>query len=78
MGSPRGRNAEFLAQALGAGLVLPACTVAGYLAGKWVAGLAGWRPDLPAYAGAALGVVAGFWNLFALLNRLDRPSGGGS
>lgn len=78
MGSSRGRYAELAAQALGAGIVLPACTVLGYLAGRWLNRLAGWGTDAAPYAGAALGVVAGFWNLFALLRRLDRSGGDGT
>lgn len=78
MGSSWGRYAQTAAQALGAGIALPACTVVGYFAGRWVGRLAGWPGDTASYVGAALGVAAGFWNLFALLRRLDRPGGGGA
>jgi hypothetical protein len=65
------RDLAGLGEALGAGIVLPACTVVGYLGGRSVGRLLHWG-DTAAYAGAALGVVAGFWNLFALVKRADR------
>jgi len=66
------RDLAGLGEALGAGIVLPACTVAGYLGGRFVGRHLHWG-DAAAYAGAALGVAAGFWNLFSLLKRADRP-----
>lgn len=65
------RDLAGLGEALGAGIVLPACTVVGYLGGRFAGRLLHWG-DVAAYAGAALGVAAGFWNLFALLKRADR------
>lgn len=64
-----------LADALGAGLVLPACTVAGFLGGRWLGRLFA-LGETGAYMGAALGVVAGFWNLMAMVRRIDRRGGG--
>jgi hypothetical protein len=70
-----GRNAGTLADALGAGLVLPACTVVGFLGGRWLGRLLA-LGETAAYAGAALGVVAGFWSLLAMVRRADRRGGG--
>ena len=70
-----GRDIGGLAEALGAGIVLPACTVAGYLGGRFLGRLVGWG-EVAAYAGAALGVSAGFWNLFSLARRADRKRNG--
>jgi hypothetical protein len=70
-----GRDAGGLADALGAGLVLPACTVAGFLGGRWLGRLLS-LGETAAYFGGALGVVAGFWNLMAMLRRFDRRGGG--
>jgi hypothetical protein len=72
VGSPLQRYSQVAAQALGAGLALPACTVAGYLAGRWLGRLLGWTGETAPDVGAALGVAAGFWNLFLLLKRFDR------
>ena len=47
-----GRDIGGLAEALGAGIVLPACTVAGYLGGRFLGRLVGWGV-VAAYAGAA-------------------------
>jgi Putative F0F1-ATPase subunit Ca2+/Mg2+ transporter len=74
MGSPWGRYAETAAQVLGAGIALPACTVVGFLGGRWLGRFFGWG-ETAAYVGAALGVAAGFWNLVALVTRLGRPKG---
>jgi hypothetical protein len=65
------RDLAGLGEALGAGIVLPACTVVGYLGGRFVGGLLHWG-DAAAYAGAALGVAAGFWSLLRMLGRADR------
>jgi hypothetical protein len=59
-----------VARASAAGILFPLSIVAGYLLGKWVGGAIG-LGDWPAYAGAALGVAAGFWNLFRLLRGFD-------
>jgi hypothetical protein len=68
------RDLAGLAQALGAGILLPACTVAGYFGGRLVGRLFD-GGDVVAYAGAAVGVVAGFWNLLAMLGRMDGRRG---
>ncbi len=70
-----GRDVGDLADALGAGLVLPACTVAGFLAGRWLGRILSVQ-ETAAYVGAALGVVAGFWSLMRMLRRIDRRGGG--
>jgi hypothetical protein len=49
--------------------------VAGYFGGRWLGRLLGLGGETAAYAGAALGVVAGFWNLFMLVRRIDRRGG---
>jgi hypothetical protein len=59
-----------VARASAAGILFPLSIVAGYLMGKWLGralGLGTW----PAFLGAALGVAAGFWNLYRLLRGLD-------
>jgi Putative F0F1-ATPase subunit Ca2+/Mg2+ transporter len=64
-----------VARASAAGLLFPLSIVAGFLLGKWVGralGLGAW----PAFLGAALGVGAGFWNLFRLLRGLEEPDAG--
>jgi len=70
-----GRDTGGLAEALSAGIVLPVCTVAGFLSGRFLGRLLGWG-EAVAYAGAALGVAAGFWNLFSLARRADRSKNG--
>lgn len=67
---PRPRYAA-VAQASTAGILFPACLVAGYFLGKWVGRALGWGDTL-AIIGAALGVVAGFVNLFRMLRRMER------
>lgn len=60
---------SLLAEASVAGLLFPLSIVAGYFLGKWIAdrfGLGEW----PSFVGAALGVAAGFWNLFRLARRM--------
>lgn len=63
-----------VARASAAGVIFPLSIVAGYLLGKWLGGALGVGP-WPAFAGAALGAVAGFWNLYRLLRGLE--DGGG-
>jgi hypothetical protein len=48
--------------------------VAGYLLGKWIGDALG-LGRAPAFAGAALGVAAGFWNLYRLLHGLEDEGG---
>jgi hypothetical protein len=62
------------ARASAAGILFPVSIVAGYLLGKWIGrllGLSGWT----ALVGAALGALAGFWNLYRLLTGLDDGAG---
>jgi hypothetical protein len=59
-----------LAEASVAGILFPACLVAGYLLGKWTAGWLG-LGSWVAFLGAALGVAAGFWNLYRIVRRMD-------
>lgn len=54
--------------------MFPLSIVAGYLLGKWLGGVLG-AGTWPAFVGAALGAVAGFWNLYRLLRGLE--GGGG-
>jgi hypothetical protein len=68
------RGLAGLGEALGAGIVLPACTVVGYLGGRFMGRLLHFG-DVAAYVGAALGVVAGFWSLLRMLGRADRSGG---
>ena len=70
-----GRDAGSLADALGAGITLPACTVAGFLAGRWAGRLLG-VGETAAIVGGALGAVAGFWSLVAMVRRIDRRGRG--
>jgi predicted MFS family arabinose efflux permease len=60
-----------VAEASTAGILFPAGLVAGYLLGKWVGNALGWGAA-PAFVGAALGVAAGFWNLYRILRRAER------
>jgi predicted MFS family arabinose efflux permease len=59
-----------VAEASAAGLFFPLAIVAGY----WLGGrLGAWvgLGTIPAFVGAALGVAAGFVNLFRFLRRLE-------
>jgi predicted MFS family arabinose efflux permease len=60
-----------VAEASAAGILFPASLVAGYLLGRWVGRALGWG-DLPAFIGAGLGALAGFWNLYRLLRRFEQ------
>lgn len=60
-----------VAEASSAGILFPACLVAGYFLGKWIGKGLGWG-IAPAFVGAALGVAAGFWNLYRILRRAER------
>ena len=70
-----GRDAGSLADALGAGFVLPACTVVGFLGGRWLGRLLA-LGEAAAYIGGALGAVAGFWSLMMMVRRIDRRAKG--
>jgi predicted MFS family arabinose efflux permease len=61
------------ARASAAGVLFPLSLVAGWFLGKWLGQALGWGLA-PAYVGAVLGVVAGFWNLYRILRGLE--SGG--
>jgi len=65
-----------VARASAAGILFPLSIVAGYLIGRWFGRALGWG-EVPAFAGAALGAVAGFWNLYRLLRGLDESGGKG-
>jgi F0F1-type ATP synthase assembly protein I len=64
---PRFRAA---ADAITLGVAFPACIVAGYFLGKGADRLFGWAP-WGSYAGGALGIAAGFWNLFKVSREAD-------
>jgi hypothetical protein len=63
-----------VARASAAGVIFPLSIVAGYLLGKWL-GRAFGVETWPAFAGAALGVGTGFWNLYRLLRGLEDRGG---
>ena len=64
-----------VARASAAGIVFPLSIVVGYFLGKWIGQALG-VGEWPAFVGAALGVAAGFWNLYRLLRGLeDRGDG---
>jgi len=67
----RRRQAARLADLSTIGLVFPVATVLGYLGGRLVGG---WLGDaaVGALIGGALGIVAGFYNLFKVARRLAR------
>lgn len=58
------------ARASAAGILFPLSIVAGYLLGKWVGAALG-LGQTPAFVGAALGVAAGFWNLYRLVRGIE-------
>lgn len=64
-----------IARASAAGIVFPLSIVVGYFLGKWI-GQALRLGVWPAFVGAALGVAAGFWNLYRLLRGLEDHDGG--
>ena len=59
-----------VARASAAGILFPLSLVAGWFLGKWLGSELGWGLA-PAYVGAVLGVVAGFWNLYRILRGLE-------
>jgi hypothetical protein len=61
-----------VARASAAGVLFPLSIVAGYLLGRWIGRALGVGEWL-AFLGAALGVAAGFWNLYRLLRGLEEP-----
>ena len=64
-----------VAKASAAGILFPLSIVVGYFLGKWIGGALGLRA-WTAFLGAALGVAAGFWNLYRLLRDLEERDGG--
>jgi hypothetical protein len=60
-----------IAEATSAGLLFLLGPVAGYFLGKWLGGALGWGL-VPAWAGAALGLVAAFLHLIRLTSRASR------
>ena len=53
------------------GIFFPVAIVAGYFVGKWIGRALG-LPEAAALAGAGLGVVAAFLNLWRFLKRLEQ------
>ena len=64
-----------VARASAAGILFPLSLVAGWFLGKWL-GIALGIGLAPAYAGAVLGVAAGFWNLYRILRGMERGGEG--
>ncbi len=60
-----------IAEATSAGLLFLLGPAAGYFLGKWLGGVLGWGL-VPAWAGAALGLVAAFLHLIRLTTRASR------
>lgn len=58
-------------EVLALAFLFPAAVVVGYLAGKWLGGRWGW-PVAGSILGGAIGVAAGFWQLYAYLRRPPR------
>lgn len=59
------------------GMVFPLCIVLGYVIGRWVGGLVGYRRT-GMLLGLAWGIAAAFWELFKTtkrMERLDPPQG---
>jgi len=62
---------RLIAEATSAGLLFLLGPAAGYFLGKWLGGLLGWGL-VPAWAGAALGLVSAFVHLVRLTTRASR------
>jgi len=62
---------RLIAEATSAGLLFLLGPAAGYFLGKWLGGLLGWAL-VPAWAGAALGLVSAFVHLVRLTTRASR------
>jgi hypothetical protein len=60
-----------IAEATSAGLLFLLGPAAGYFLGKWLGGLLGWGL-VPAWVGAALGLVSAFVHLVRLTTRASR------
>ena len=72
MSQPRFRAAG---DAITLGIVFPACIVVGYFLGKGADRLFGSAP-YGSYVGGALGIIAGFWNLYRISREADEEDGG--
>jgi hypothetical protein len=75
MPTPHGRYA-LAAEATTAGLLFLLGPAAGYFLGKWIGEALG-IGRIPAYVGAALGLVAAFLHLIRLTSRTTRGEGSG-
>lgn len=53
------------------GFVFPLALVIGFFVGRWVGSLLG-GPTVGIVVGVLLGAVAGFWNLYSSLQRIER------
>jgi positive regulator of sigma E activity len=62
---------QLIAEASTAGLLFIVSPVAGYFLGKWLGEWLG-LGQIPAYAGALLGLVSAFVNLLRLVKRTSR------
>ena len=62
---------QLIAEASTAGLLFIVSPVAGYFLGKWLGEWIG-LGQIPAYAGALLGLVSAFVNLLRLVKRTSR------
>ncbi len=62
---------ELVAEGTSAGLLFLVAPVAGYFLGKWGAAWLG-LGNVPAYAGALLGLAAAFFNLLRLIARISK------
>ena len=58
-------------EVLALAFLLPLTIFVGYAAGRWVGARAG-NPAAWALGGGVAGAVAGFWQLYAYLRRLER------
>ena len=61
---------QLIAEGSAAGLLFLLSPLSGYELGKWLGQLLGWGSVL-GYAGAVLGLVAAFLNLFKLVARVS-------
>lgn len=68
---PGSSRYALIAEATSAGLLFLLGPAAGYFLGKWIGNAAG-LGRVPAYAGAALGLVAAFLHLVRLTSRASR------
>ena len=68
---PGSSRYALIAEATSAGLLFLLGPAAGYLLGKWIGNAVG-LGRVPAYVGAALGLVAAFLHLVRLTSRASR------